>query len=160
MAFTRFARVGVLTLTFILVGCFGAERDDTGAVVTAGAVSPFDVKVGDCLKDPGVNSEEDEVFMVTAVPCSQPHDSEIFSMFGTELAAWPGSTDAMFEHATHACLAHFESFVGMAYEDSVLELISMYPTRDSWSLDDREIVCSVAHMEGEMLTGSARGLAI
>lgn len=48
------------------------------------------------------------------------------------------------QDATDECVARFESFVGRDYMSSQLDVLPMYPTRESWDeLDDREIVCAV-----------------
>ena len=55
----------------------------------------------------------------------------------------------------------FSSFVGMDYDSSVLDITALYPSTDSWKMqDDREVVCAVYDMNGGKLTGSARGSSI
>lgn len=47
----------------------------------------------------------------------------------------------------------------MSYDESVLEMSYLYPTSQTWSLnDDREILCIVADPEGAS-TGSLPGAA-
>jgi hypothetical protein len=42
--------------------------------------------------------------------------------------------------ADELCAAEFESFVGLPYEESVLYLTYLTPTREGWSEGDREVV--------------------
>jgi hypothetical protein len=130
------------------------DRDDNGAIVGGGSVDAFNVKVGDCFND--TFGYDEEVTSVPGVPCSDPHDNEAFATFDVELDSYPDE-DAMGQLAYDSCLTRFESFVGIDYESSVLEINMMYPTTESWAANDREVVCAVFDMNGEKLVNSARG---
>lgn len=133
-----------------------AGRDESGAIVDAGNLGAFDIKVGDCFDEPDVVSEIEQL---PGVPCSDPHDSEVYATFDVSLTDYVGD-DAMFEHAIDACMARFEGFVGRDYESSALDIYTLYPTADSWQQNDREVVCAVYDVEGNKLVGSARGRAL
>jgi Septum formation len=120
----------------------------------AGEVNVLDLKVGDCLADSAPRGEE--VSSVQSVPCSQPHSEEIYAAVTLPEADFPG-TEAMDAQADELCTAEFESFVGLPYEESVLYLTYLTPTRQSWSEGDREVVCSVYDPDGEV-SGSLRGV--
>ncbi len=66
----------------------------------------------------------------------------------------------MSELAHDSCLERFDSFVGMDYENSVLEIVTLYPTTESWQQDDREVVCALYDMSKEKLVGSTKGRGI
>ena len=101
-----------------------------------------------------------EVTSLPGVPCTDPHDNEVFAVFDVNRSAYPDS-EAMESLAYDSCLERFEPFVGRDYETSSLDILSMYPTRTSWALqDDREVVCAVYDMEASKLRGSAKGLAL
>ena len=131
-----------------------ADRDGSGTIVSEGTVGAFNVRVGDCFNDSDAFSEE--VFSVAGVPCSEPHDNEIFAVFDIELANYTNA-DAMFELAHESCAARFESFIGKDYESSALEITTMYPSAASWAQNDREVVCAIYDMEANKLVGSAAG---
>jgi hypothetical protein len=133
-----------------------ADRDDTGAIVSAGNVDAFEIAVGDCFDDP---TATDEIDSLPAVPCGEPHDNEVYAAFDVSLPAYPDD-DVMFDHAIRACIGRFAGFVGRDYESSVLDIYTMYPTAESWQHDDREIVCAVYDLAGEKLVGSVRGRAL
>ena len=66
--------------------------------------------------------------------------------------------EAMSQLAFDACVARFEDFVGLDYPSSRLDVMTLYPSADSWQRhDDREIVCAVYDMEAKKLVGSVRG---
>ena len=50
------------------------RSEDTGEIVAGGVTDVFQLRVGDCLNDPG----SDEVLEVVTVPCADPHDYEVY----------------------------------------------------------------------------------
>ena len=155
MSRTMAKGLGIVALVLALSAC-GAQRDESGAIVESGALDPFKMKVGDCFDD--VDSDSDEVESVPGVPCDEPHDNEVYAIFDTSHESWPGE-EVMYESASQDCISQFEGFVGMAYEDSELEVYPLYPTLASWNqVDDREIICAVFRANGEKLLGTARNL--
>jgi hypothetical protein len=134
-----------------------ADRDASGAIVGEGSIDAFNMRVGDCFDN--TNTAADEVSDLPGVPCSQPHDYETYAVFDVTLDSYP-SDDGMGQLAHDSCLERFDAFVGIDYESSVLEIITMYPTSVSWQQDDREVVCALYDMNEEKLVGSTRGSAI
>lgn len=135
---------------FLLVGCGDAGRDEAGAIDTAGDVSVFSLRVGDCYDD----HDEGEVTDVAGVPCDAPHDNEVIALFDLPEGPWPGEEEVR-ALGRAGCLERFEAAIGAAYEASELEVYPLTPTAATWNeQDDREIVCSAYHMEFEKLTGS------
>ena len=104
----------------------------------------------------GVELHARLISSLPGVPCSQPHDNEVYAVFDVSLSAYPDSEDAMFEHALEQCLDRFAGFVGIAYESSELDILTLYPTPESWARNDREVVCAVYDMNNTQLVGSAR----
>ena len=130
------------------------ERDDTGAITEEGDADVFTLKVGDCLSDQA--GATGEVSDVPVVPCEEPHDSEIFhSYIIPDAETFPGSFD---EHIDAQCVPQFETFVGVAYDASTLELSWLEPTAQSWAEGDRELLCIVADPAGGV-TGTLAGAA-
>jgi hypothetical protein len=127
-------------------------------------MSVFSIRVGDCFDDSqevlDAGADVVEFQDLAGLPCSEPHDNEVYAVFDLYLERFPGA-DALFDMASDECLERFESFVGMSYEESILGLYPVYPTEESWSQrDDREVVCAVFHIELEKLTGSMKGSGI
>jgi hypothetical protein len=144
----------------LTTACMQADRDSTGAIASEGSVDAFQMRVGDCFDDGSVFAAEDnEVSSVPGVPCSQPHDNEVYAVFDVSMTSFPG--ERMGDLAHEACLERFESFVGKDYESSSLDVAALYPTRESWSgQNDREVVCAVYDMQAKKLTGSVKGLRL
>ena len=133
-----------------------ADRDDSGAIVGEGNVDAFEVRVGDCFDD---TSSFDEISSLPGVPCSGPHDNEAFAVIELTIASYPEG-DAMGQLAQETCLQRFESFVGRDYDSSSLDILTMYPTSESWKQSDREVVCAVYDMEANQLVGSVKGMSL
>lgn len=151
----------VAALGFAVASCSDAAtqddttRDDGGEVVEGGEVGTLSLKVGDCLAE----EAEGEIESVPVVPCSEPHDSELFHSFEIPGDDFPG-VDEVQTIAVDTCTEEFESFIGVSYEDSVWDITAVYPTEETWDqIDDREIICGVFPISDEDTTGSARGIA-
>ena len=147
-----------LTLSLLgaawLLGACGAgdaERDETGAIATADTVEVTALRLGDCLETPA----DGEIFDLKAIPCGQAHDGEIFGVFELTDGDYPGD-DAVLTMAEDGCFDRFEPFVGVSFDDSVLELIPLRPLEDGWGLGDREVQCIVQDPAGG-LTATLEG---
>lgn len=139
-----------------------ADRDSTGAIVGGGSLDAFQIRVGDCFNDSAAApvDETEEVSSVPGVPCAEPHDNEVFAVFDMAATSFPEG-EAMAELAFDSCLERFERFVGKDYMSSSLDIVTLYPTRESWSrYDDREVVCAVFDMNLNKLVGSVEGRAL
>lgn len=152
-----------VALGVVGVGWFmEAKRDDSGAIVSEGSIDAFQIRVGDCFDDASTEStgEESTVTDVHGVPCSQPHDNEVYAVFDVSLTEFPQG-DAMAQIAFDSCLEHFESFVGRDYPSSALDIMTLYPSHESWHRqNDREVICAVYDVSLSKLEGSARGRAL
>lgn len=136
-----------------------ADRDETGAVVDAGRIDAFQMKVGDCFNDSTEMTSDSafEVSSVAGVPCAEPHDNEVYAIFDVGVDAYPEG-EGMSELAFNSCLKRFEPFVGKDYQSSALDIFPMYPTLQSWKQrDDREVICAVYDMTLAKLEGSVAG---
>lgn len=144
-----------LAAVLTLAACSDDEprRDAEGNVTEAAdAAGIFDVQVGDCI---GAFDEE-SVTELPVTPCDQPHDQEVYASFEVEDAAeFPGH-DAIREQANERCLAEFESFVGIGYDESELYVEFLTPSEDSWGEGDREVLCTVYDPSGPT-EGGLRG---
>lgn len=159
----KFLVYAAIGLGFVSYNVFTqADRDASGAIVSGGSVDAFTIRLGDCFNNTASfgADESGEVSSLPGVPCTEPHDNEVFAVFDVDFEAFPGD-DVMSERAFQGCLARFEGFVGTVYEDSTLDITAMYPSSESWSIqNDREVVCAVYDMNEGKLTGSAENSAI
>jgi hypothetical protein len=144
---------------FLFNSVMQADRDDSGAIVAEGSLDAFQMRVGDCFDDGSAFTEEsNNVDSVPGVPCSMPHDNEVYAVFDVAVTSFPG--DGMADMAQEACQERFEAFVGKDYESSSLDIATLYPSSDSWKQNDREVICAVYDIDAKKLTGSVKGLAL
>ena len=142
-------------LALLTFGCSPAERGESGEIESAGAVDAFTLQVGDCYNDRAFQT--DEVSDVPGVPCSEPHDNEVYATFDLEGSAWPGD-DRVPQLAEDGCLSRFAGAIGATYEKSVLMFTTIYPTQSSWTrVKDREVICAAYDMNLKKRTGSMMG---
>lgn len=141
------------------VGFDDASRSDTGEIVEAGDLDVMTIREGDCFDDPAAT---DVVFSLDAIPCSQPHDNEVFAVESV-MGVWseyPGQ-DVIDSYAYDVCSGDvFDGFVGTPYFDSALEVFTLTPTPESWEQGDREVVCALYRLDFEKMTGTARNSGI
>jgi hypothetical protein len=156
------ARIPLIILAAFLAAACGppAERDDSGNIVSRGAIDAFAMKIGDCFNDSPALLTGDETTEVRGVPCDQPHDNEVFALFDVTFTEYPGE-ESMSERAIQACIKRFEAFVGAPYETSELDTFPLYPGEASWSqLNDREVICSLYRVDEQKLTGTMKDAGI
>jgi hypothetical protein len=151
--------IAVAAGAYIVNSAMQVDRDDSGAIVTEGSLGAFQMRVGDCFDDGNAFTDANsEIDSVPGVPCAKPHDNEVYAVFDVSATTFPG--DEMAGMAHEACLERFQAFVGRDYESSSLDIASLYPTRESWLQNDREVVCAVYDVDAEKLTGSVKGLGL
>lgn len=124
----------------------GDAGDDPAEIEGADMVSFDELAVGDCIPlfDYG---DEDEIFELPVVPCDQPHTDEVYFIYQAEDGEFPGD-DELLESAWDGCVAEFEEFVGISYEESELDIYSYQPTKASWKrFRDRTVHCIIFSYE-------------
>lgn len=152
------ARVSLLgvaaVVSLTLTGC-GSQISTIGSVVS-GNDDPFSIEVGDCVNEALLSGEGEETDSIPVVPCDEPHDSEVYAAVDVDYAEFPG-VEQLQQDGQDFCLAEFEGFIGVPYDESAIYFSSYYPTEGSWNeLGDREILC-IAFLDGEQSSGSLAG---
>lgn len=116
--------------------------------------SAFSMKVGQCVQLP----TGDNITDLETTDCSALHDAEVFHL--TQVTEDERPSDSELEDmGGDACLAAFEGYVGIPYEESELDYTILYPSPGSWEQGDREIICFIISGEGTdvQLSGSMKG---
>lgn len=129
-------------------------RNEAGEIIESGGLGAFQMRIGDCFNDP-TDLEAELVASVEGVPCTGPHDNEVFTEFDVSYPSFPGD-QALYDDAWVDCVNDFEAYVGVPYSDSVLDVAAFTPSSESWAQDDREVTCFVYHWQGQKLTVSTR----
>ena len=123
-------------------------RDTAGQVTDTSEVFVDDLAAGDCFS----GGRTDEIDLVTAVPCAQPHESQVVTTFELPDAAYPGE-DEVIAAAEEGCTAKVDSLVTDTADED-LEPSFIYPDSYTWR-GDRSVLCLV-----EAPTGTTTGSAL
>lgn len=149
-----------LALTVSLSGCSfiqgltvgnDANRDDQGNVQEQDNIDIFSLKLGDCKM---ADDTTGEIMEAEVVPCSEPHDEEVFFESKMEDGEFD---EAAIDAAGEVCYGqNFTDFVGVAWDDSTLDVWYLSPTEATWNdMNDRLIQCIVTDPAGQT-TGSLK----
>lgn len=130
-------------------GYFSLDRDASGNVTEAGSESVLELQLGDCL---GEMPAEGVAFSAQVVPCSKPHEGQIYAVFDMPAGKFPGDK-AISTAADRGCGSRLEGVSQAAYDDDQVEIFFFIPTTLSWSQHDREIACIAQYLD-EPRTGS------
>lgn len=160
------AAIGALlavAVSLLLVATVAVPTDDAASTeggtdpssIEGAEMVPFaELEVGDCL--PFVDYEDTgQIYELPVVSCEQPHTDEVYFIFEVDDEEFPGE-EALGDAAWDGCAAQFDTYVGIAYEDSVLDFYSYQPTETSWArADDRTVQCILFSYDD--VTGTLEG---
>ncbi|HEX6871244.1 MAG TPA: DUF4190 domain-containing protein [Micromonosporaceae bacterium] len=127
----------------------GADRNGSGEIVGSGRVTVDSLRPGDCIS--GV--KEGMVRSMTAVPCAEPHDGEVFALFDLAAGTFPGEVEVA-RLAEEGCTDRFDAYAADGGDYEELGLYYLTPTRTDW-LTDRSVLCIASY--SAPITGSIRG---
>lgn len=146
----------VLALLLGISACGSGDlaRDDSGALTESGTLSPEKLRVGDCANDP-LGGSGDAVDSVSVLPCSEPHNAEVYALPELPAGEYPGDEQVK-ELGNEACAGAFEAYIGVDFQDSKYDGNALYPSKESYA-DDRTATCFVQPANGEKVTGTLKG---
>jgi hypothetical protein len=129
-------------------------------VLTACSGAAPTAQVGECLD---LNVDAAEVSELKGFDCETEHDVEVYFVGDSTQSDF--DLEAVITEAQEICIREFESFVGIALEESTLDVYYLYPQSEGWAAGDREIICAVYTPNwdtGEVTrtTGSLKGAAV
>ena len=138
----------VAIVVVIAIGAGGATRSpSTGKIVSRGHLSAFSLATGDCFNNPaGARS----VSSVTALPCTQPHNAQVFAKFKLTGSAfsYPGTTTVV-RLAREGCNARTGS-INRAKTTSVMTTGILFPLREDWIAGRRTVSCLVVNPTADL----------
>ena len=149
-------RFAWIPIVIVVVGAgilFAARRDEGGQIVGAGDMEVTDVVAGDCfdLKDP----DEEEIADVTAKPCTEPHEFEMFFVGNLPDGDFPADS-VINAYLEAECIPAFDAYVGLPYVQSQLDIFPLIPSPGGWSAGDHAVQCALFDPIDEELTSSMR----
>jgi hypothetical protein len=111
------------------------------------AIFGLGLRQGDCISTPGGSP-------ALVVPCSAPHDAEVFATLALPASAWPGE-DAVRQAANDGCAARLPGYLNPQLAVS-LSQDYVYPDQVAWKGGTRTVICEVRAASGQ-LDQSVRG---
>lgn len=124
------------------------ERSTSGEVTGQSQVFVEKLKAGDCFSGGG----KDQVDLVTAIPCTSPHESQVVTIIELPDEPYPGE-DKVTSQAEEGCTDKADPLLtDKAYDE--LDPSYIYPDADTWR-GDRSVLCVV-----EAPTGTTTGSAL
>jgi hypothetical protein len=109
----------------------------------------FQLREGQCLDSPA-----NATAVASAVPCTRPHDAEIYGTFTVPGQHWPG-TASLSAQAQRGCQSRLSGYLNPQLATSGLAEFYVYPNQGAWSAGGRSVICEIRGTHGK-LTGSVR----
>ena len=113
-----------------------AGRGTTGT----GQRAVLSLRTGDCLRSPSLAQPDRNVAKVTAVPCTRPHNAQVFVQFRADGHHYPGRA-ALSRKALQGCQARLMARVVKSRITSTMRMQSLVPNTLSWLQGRRLISC-------------------
>ncbi|MFG2004736.1 septum formation family protein [Spirillospora sp. NPDC048911] len=141
--------VGIVAVV-VAAYSFVPDRDEAGRISKSGKALVSTLKVGDCFTGFGADATN---ILVTALPCSKPHDGEVVAKVKLPDGSFPGRAETE-RQAEAVC----EKEIGTVYDRSRyvddLDLYASSPDKLAWDDGDRSVVCIMRYTGGGLLTSA------
>lgn len=130
----------VLIVIIVVVNSFpgSATRGANGQISQSGKLNVFSLAVGDCFDNP---TSQQDIASVSAVPCSQPHNAQVFATFDL-----PGGDSNypsnLTQLASNGCNAKQDRLNQALVTDS-MSIRFIYPVLHAWQSGERTVNCLV-----------------
>jgi hypothetical protein len=147
----------VVLVVLIAVGASGgAHRSGSGHISKRGSLNIFALHLGDCLNNPNVQS----VSSVAAVPCTQPHNAQVFAQFDATGSGYPGAT-ALTRQSTNSCNSRVNGNLDRSKITGTMSIRFIFPLAGSWALGHRIVSCLIVDpapdLTSSLLVANPRG---
>jgi len=142
--------VVVLVAAIVAVNTGKATRSAaTGVITHRGHINAFSLRVGDCFDNP---AGAKRVNTVTAIPCDQPHNAQIYAKFkltGSDFS-YPGAATVE-RRARSGCNARIGT-VNKSMTTSAMTTRILLPEETAWVAGQRTVSCMVVNPTATLTT--------
>lgn len=134
------------------------QSSGSGPVHQPGGVDIFALRVADCFDNPHGQS----VSSVALIPCTQPHDTQVFAQFDVtgSSSSYPGATQLK-QQATSGCNSRIAGNLDRSKITKTLSVRFIFPLPGSWGLGHRTVSClvvdSTPDLRSSLLVAHPRG---
>ncbi|MFF5015108.1 septum formation family protein [Streptomyces sp. NPDC001165] len=143
---------GVVLAMSRIIGAISGDADENPdkRMSGAGDRSAVSLAVGDCF----TSSQHGEVYSAVPVPCSRPHEGEVFATVA--LTGSNGADDFLAKQSYHQCSDRLTDYVMDDWSlPHTMGINFYYPTREVQQSGNRTATCFTADTDGQT-TGSVR----
>jgi hypothetical protein len=141
--------VGVFVAVSALSNGTATRQSATGKITHRGDLGVFALATGDCFDNP-TNTKDIE--SVTAIPCTQAHDSQVFAKFDLsgDDSAYP-APDALTKMADTGCNSRTGS-IDKPKTNSHMTIRVLFPEQDAWADGQRTVSCLIVNPKPTLTT--------
>ena len=134
----------VLIVVGIVIGSGNSpQRSSTGQITKKGTTSVFSLLSGDCFRNPTAAEAAGGVLNVTVIPCTQPHNAQVYAEFPATGTSYPGVA-ALRQQAKQGCRSRIAGNINRSLVTNSMTIQFLYPEAGSWSGGERTIRCLIA----------------
>jgi Septum formation len=112
----------------------------------------FRLRPGQCF-----DSSPNGIAGAHVIPCTRPHDAEIYGTFRVAGQRWPGIA-ALGTRARLGCQARLSGYLNPQLATSGLAETYAYPNQGAWAAGAHMVICEIRGTQGR-LTGSVRAFS-
>jgi hypothetical protein len=118
------------------------RQSSTGQITHSGDLGVFALTTGDCFDNP---KDTQDIESVTALPCTQAHDSQVFAKFDLsgDDDSYP-APDALNKLADTGCNSR-TSAIDKAKTTAAMEIRVLFPEQDAWADGQRTVSCLIVN---------------
>jgi uncharacterized protein DUF4190/putative regulator of septum formation len=115
-----------------------------------GSVSVFHLQPGQCFHNPATGRTVPGVTQVSVVPCTVPHDAQVFAVFRARGNAFPGES-ALRHRAAVGCRSRLAGNVDKTKLRRGMGLRFLFPAEASWGKGQRNVTCFILNTRQQMI---------
>ncbi len=138
----------VLVAGIVVAVVTSPQRSATGRVTRQGTTDVFSLRAGDCFQNP---STQLGITNVTVIPCTQPHNAQVYAEFPVTGSGYPGGS-ALRQLAAQGCHARIRGHVNRSLVTNTMSLRFLYPEQQSWTDGQHSITCVIVDSSAGMTT--------
>jgi len=109
------------------------------------------LRTGHCIE----TVPDGDTVTLPVVPCELAHDEEVLGIADLGGGPWPG-VEAIDSRSEQECRRQFTAFVGIAFDNSSLDVDWYTPAEYGWRHGDHAVLCAVYDPAGKT-TGTLKG---
>lgn len=147
--------VGRVVIGLVVVGAIAAyhfatanpaQRNSNGQITQSGSLDATSLKVADCFDAPTGNSD---ITSIKAVPCTQPHDSQVFAEPAISESSYPGDSTLQTEAKNDCGSNSTQASISQSAPQSA-QIADYYPQDATTFGTQRYVICALEDDSAKM----------